>query len=618
MQGDHRRHSAIHLECPRRPLAVYGSSRLRSRRFPDTMDFAQFLRTYQIRAPGIGWLVGAGGSAAGGVPTATDMIWDFKRLLYCTAEHVSLESCADLGDPILRERLQRYFDARGGLPPAGADDEYAAYFEAAYPAAADRRRYIDQAVLHGTPSYGHLALAALMAIGRVQLLWTPNFDRLIEDAAARIFGTSARLVTATLDTAGVALEALNDGRWPLLGKLHGDFQSVRLKNTPAELRQQDARLREGLAAACQRFGLVVVGYSGRDASIMEALEVWLTAADAFPGGLFWLHKQGTPPLAHVTRLIDRAVAAGVDAHVIPITTFDEVMADVLRVFPALPPEITRLLDTGRSRLSSAPMPPRSGGWPVVRLGALRVDPVPASCRLIACSVGGTQEVRDVIARAGAPILATRRRVGVIAFGRDADIRRAFEPYTITGFDLYPIVPARWRDESAEQGLLTEAIAQALGRTRPVCVQRRRRQYAVSVDPDRLADPLLAPLVAVVQPLTGIVPRTTLRWAEGVRFKLEYRLNALWLLSEPTIVVDTTPDLALREISGDFVRARLAARYNPKANALLDAWAHLITAGQSMAELRAFGLADGVDAVFGIHLATAFSRRIQGPSTGRRS
>jgi hypothetical protein len=54
-------------------------------------------------------------------------------------------------------------------------------------------------------------------------------------------------------------------------KLHGDFRSRRLKNTGDELRHQDSRLRQILLGACRRFGLVVVGYSGRDDSVMETL-----------------------------------------------------------------------------------------------------------------------------------------------------------------------------------------------------------------------------------------------------------------------------------------------------------------------------------------------------------
>ena len=81
------------------------------------MRIADFLRLHTVRAPNIMWFLGAGASAAAGVPTAQHMIWEFKRILYCAEHRVSFEYCSDLGDPVLRARLQGYFDAAGHFPP---------------------------------------------------------------------------------------------------------------------------------------------------------------------------------------------------------------------------------------------------------------------------------------------------------------------------------------------------------------------------------------------------------------------------------------------------------------------------------------------------------------------
>ena len=172
------------------------------------VEVADFLRFYQVRAPNIMWLLGAGASAAANIPTAYDLIWDFKRTLYCAAQKVSIRTCEDLGDPSLRARLQRYFDSLGTFPAQDADDEYASYFEAAYPAESDRRRYIDQFVSNAAPSYGHLVLSALLKLDRMHVIWTTNFDRVVEDAAIPLLGGSGKLVTATPDTAAVALQAM--------------------------------------------------------------------------------------------------------------------------------------------------------------------------------------------------------------------------------------------------------------------------------------------------------------------------------------------------------------------------------------------------------------------------
>src|SRR4051812_40641588 len=96
------------------------------------MNLDEFLRLHAIRAPNIAWLLGAGASAAAGIPTAYDMIWEFKRTLYCAAQRVSIETCSDLGSAVVRARLQKHFDDGGGFPPADSETEYADYFEAAY------------------------------------------------------------------------------------------------------------------------------------------------------------------------------------------------------------------------------------------------------------------------------------------------------------------------------------------------------------------------------------------------------------------------------------------------------------------------------------------------------
>lgn len=180
------------------------------------MTIDEFLRILPVRAPNIAWLLGAGASASAGLPTAIDLTWQFKRSLYCAAQKVSVNSCEDLGNLALRTRLQSYFRPDGGFPSAGSPEEYARYFELTYPDASDRRRYIDGLLQSGKASFGHHALAALLGSDKIRLVWTTNFDRLIEDACAVALGTTGKLAVATLDSNAVALQAMNEGRWPLL------------------------------------------------------------------------------------------------------------------------------------------------------------------------------------------------------------------------------------------------------------------------------------------------------------------------------------------------------------------------------------------------------------------
>lgn len=576
------------------------------------MDVAEFLRLHSVRAPNLMWFLGAGASSAAGVPTAYHLIWEFKRTLFCAAQRVPLEAVADLADPAVQARLQHHFDALGSFPAEGADEEYAAYFEAAYPSEADRRAVIDRAVSGAAPSYGHVVLAALMRLDRARIAWTTNFDPMVEDAGAKVFGTTGRLTTATPDAPELARQALAEERWPLLGKLHGDFRSRRLRNTSEELRRQDAELRDALVHALGRYGLAVVGYSGRDHSVAEALDRGIDAGRGYPAGLFWFHRAGAQLLPAVDELLAKAQAAGIEAEAIPLETFDELMGDLLHLEPVLPEDVAEKLEQARpKRVSDAPLPATSGAFPVFRTNAFPVVEWPSTCRLVVCEIGGTREVRDAVADADAGLIVGRRATGVIAFGSDADVRRAFEKHVISRLDLHVIEGRRLRYESAEHGLLYEALARALERELPLISDRRGRSHRLVVDPGRADDARFQSLRGAARAITGTVGGTGLTWCEAVEIRLEYRLDRLWLLLDPTIAILRAADEPLPEQAREFIRERQATRYNRRANELLDAWRDVLFGDEEEAVFRAFGLSDGVDATFKLGRVTAFSYRSRG-------
>ncbi len=205
------------------------------------LDTPAFLRLFQLRAAQIMWFLGAGASRAAGIKTAGDMIWDFKQRLYRSQKKLPPSAITDIGEPAVQRKLQFHFDALGGFPPASSESEYSAYFEATYHAPRDRRAYLDELIARGKPSFGHHALALLMAEDLCRVVWTTNFDRTVEDAAAERLGGTGRLVVADLKEPEKIRRAIDENRWPVYGKLHGDYHSDWLKNTDAELRQRRAR-----------------------------------------------------------------------------------------------------------------------------------------------------------------------------------------------------------------------------------------------------------------------------------------------------------------------------------------------------------------------------------------
>lgn len=452
-------------------------------------------------------------------------------------------------------------------------------------------------------------MGALLAAGQIRVVWTTNFDSLVEDAAVDALGSTAGLVVASTDAPALATQALSEERYPLLVKLHGDFRSRRLRNTTEELKEQDQTLRASLTTACSRFGLAVVGYSGRDRSVMSALEDVLEGEDPYPAGLFWFHRSDSPVSSSVSRLIARARTKGVEAETIEVETFDELLGDMASVGSGLPAEIAeRLAQLRPSRLSPAP-PRRTGGdYPAVRMNAFPLTQWPEVARVVSCEIGGAGEVRRTIRDAGAQLVAARRRSGVIFFGEDAEARRVFGAYNITGFDLHPIEAERLRYESQEHGLLYESLAQGMARRGPFLLDRWRRQYRLVVIPEKSADGGLEPLKDVTGQVCGKVARSDLPWSEALRLRLEYRFGRLWLVADPSVALMLGPDEIPPQECKDFVRSRLAGRYNAKLNALLNAWSLVLFGEESAIDVTPLDVEEGVNALFTVERLTGFSWR----------
>ncbi len=555
------------------------------------------------------WLLGAGASASAGIPTAENLIWQFKKALFCAAQRVSPKSCDDLSSVNVQRRLNDYFSSVGIFPREGTPEEYAAYFEAAYRDPGDRRMFLDGLLKGANPSYGHLALAALMKVGLARLIWTVNFDKLIEDAAVQIFEGTSGIVVATLDNPSATMEALNEERWPLIAKMHGDFQSQKLKNTPEELRSQDAEIRQALLESTRRYGLIVAGYSGRDESVLSTLQEAVEADQAFPGGLFWFWRSDSKPLPAVTKLIEKASSRGVRAEMLEVQTFDELLGDLLKQLGNIPPEIEAKLNRHAARISGVPLHPPGRDWPVIRLNALPVTTWPTICRRVVCQIGGTKDVREAIEKARAQVVAARTRAGVLAFGGDEEIRRVFSPFRITDFDCHSIETTRLRFESGELGLLRDSFARAIENAGPFRVRHSRHGDVLHADFSRAPAHLVAALQDRAGSLTGVVPNTQIPWSEVLRIKLDYQLGRLWLLIEPTVFfADSDNNNEERDIAIEFVRERTAVRYNRQWNRLMEAWIALIMAGRTALDVASFGIADGIDAHFTVDNTTAFSRR----------
>lgn len=559
------------------------------------------------------WFLGAGASVGAGLPTGGTLTWEFKRELYCNAQRIPASRFPDLYDPAFQKLVQSYFDSKAGFPKLWADDEYSAYFEAYLPDESDRRRFLDKRLQGRKPSYGHLCFAALAALGCVRLAWTTNFDQLIESACAypAIANRLPRaLAVGGLDQPDKVSGLIRDEAWPLLVKVHGDFLYRRLKNTTSELQTQDETLRRHFSEECGRRGLVVVGYSGRDASVMSTLADALTTKAPFPHGLFWFVRPGEQPVPAVLELIHRARSKGAQAAFVEASTFDELMADLFLPHQDTLTDVRDLVKAARPFRQEIPRTYESSAdWPVLRTNALRITGYPASCTVFQSTVGKTSEVKAVTSPHAAEMVAFRRKVGVIAFGSRTRLAEVFGALDPKGFDRQNIEQRRLYYDSPELGLLYHALAQGIAnKTGLLRSQNSKGRFLFASSPD-VFTPQESNALGGVKSRGVWTLKPGVMLHEGFELSLDFRDGRFWMLIDPTIVVTSDGRNPYKGADRSSIsRETLATRYNRQRNETLNLWLGFLQRHCGNPLTIAFPSDAQREAEFAISTVSAFARR----------
>lgn len=222
-------------------------------------------------APNFALLIGAGASASCGVKTASQMITEWRQQIYEQSR----------SDEPFEEWLQEqdwYKD----------DEEYSILFEQVYDQPSQRRIYIEECVKEAKPSWGYIYLSNIIARNYFNIIFTPNFDDLLNEACF-IYGDLRPMVCAhDSAVAGIRVTSVR----PKMIKLHGDFLYDSIKNTIRETETLDKNMKDKFMQFAREYGLVVIGYGGNDRSIMDILDAMLKSDGYFPNGLYWCKRWG--------------------------------------------------------------------------------------------------------------------------------------------------------------------------------------------------------------------------------------------------------------------------------------------------------------------------------------
>jgi len=585
------------------------------------MDQGELTGIFCARPQNFAWFLGAGASRTAGLPTATDILWDMKRRYYCREENQDI-SRQDIQNDAIKDRIQSYMVSRG-FPEQWADGEYPAYFEKVFGTDRERQRAYIRAILSEdkvTLSVGNRVLAALTGSGLCRIVFTTNFDSVVEKAFAEVAGCS--IAAYHLEGSSAANQALNNEEYPIYCKLHGDFRYDSLKNLPADLERQNQALAACLTNAASRFGFIVAGYSGRDESIMALFRSALDKDNAFPHGLFWLGIKGSPIPPAVEQLLAHARSRGVKAEHVPIETFDAVMLRLWRNVEGKAAQLDAKVRKLQGASVNIALAPPGSQKPLLRLNGLPIVSMPRQrLELSFTRPKEWDDLRKARHDSENTVFLTKAD-SVSCWGSRERIKQVF------GNDLSGVVVREFPTDFKTpenlhfKGFAEEALCAAMVRGKPLLSRTTRSSSFVVADPHAEDKSPLDPLHSIVGKVSGTIaglfaPATDdhpnpeqVTWSEALRISIDFRAGQHWVLLDPDVWIWP---LRARRIADEFLDERRADRYNKKYNTLLDAWIALVlgtTERNTEVVLSAFD--EGSDAEnpsFRIATRTAFSRRL---------
>jgi len=145
----------------------------------------------------------------------------------------------------------------------------------------ERQRFIEHLIDKSEPSGSYILLSHIIASGRLSTIFTTNFDDLINDCLIKFTSTKPRVIAH--NEISSYINPLS--RRPSIIKLHGDFLFENIKNINEETQILGSNMVDKLNESVKnRLDIVVIGYSGSDNSIMDAL---VELKKKSPFGLYW-------------------------------------------------------------------------------------------------------------------------------------------------------------------------------------------------------------------------------------------------------------------------------------------------------------------------------------------
>ena len=277
------------------------------------------------RKPQYALFLGAGASVESGIITAGQMMKIFK-------EEIFGNDCAELETDGEKEKWLKqqkwYKDGK---------NEYGCLFEQFADTKTERQRFIENICDKNPltkrdvePSFGYVVLADLLLRNYINTVVSTNFDDLVYIAATTFTGIRPIVYAYGILASEMKMTAPHSK----VLKLHGDYLYSNIVNTSDEMLVQsnavagktaDSReiisnlnMERQVRTVLDNFGLIVVGYSGGDATVMKLLE-----QVSEHNGFYWCYRKDSPPDEDVLKLVKSK-----NGKLVEIGGFDDLMKEI--------------------------------------------------------------------------------------------------------------------------------------------------------------------------------------------------------------------------------------------------------------------------------------------------
>jgi hypothetical protein len=529
------------------------------------IDRDTFLRSFKVLSnQSFDLFLGSGASVNSGIPSGGDLIWHFKREILSSKKIINGKKFTDLKIEANKQIIQNYFDQRGDSNIA---NPYSHYFKECYPDSLVRKEFLSDLVRDKKPSIGFLCLSALVERQKFNVVWTTNFDDLIEKAITALNYKSCQIVSP--DNASSVQQFNSD--IPTVVKLHGDFRYDPLQNTDEELQELEASLHTKFLDASTQKGLLVVGYSGSDKSVMTTLEKKkaLEKPNAFPKGLIWCIPKGLQPTNDLEALIEKAHQQNNRSGFLEIDSFDYFLHEIYKTCELSNTQIDtiaseRFEQRQAFRLSQNP----SATLPIL-LNAIKAKSFPKTAfttKTTLTGVGKWKRLREAIGSSNIVASFTKNDTLMI-FGVEQEIKETLKSHITDDLKIADIPEhIYYHSDSFYLGMLYELVEKALVNDFGLSVYakgRNIRKFYSSENP--LSD---SEITEIKNRNRNFNIHQNIAVFEAFEFKIEFVNKELNLLICPTVHIQTTaggepPRNVVQYLSNTIISNRYNNKYGHK-------------------------------------------------------